>query len=435
MIASDAMTSIKKQNLKIFVYFVFLIGVLCRFISWMSPQPFWSDEMATLFFARLPIHEAITRDHHFFYSQLLRLWDFISPESERGLRSLSLLISLATFTYAHWRWRNIWLTLLLAVNPASIYFASELKSSALFEFSALLFMGTVTQNPLKINYLIFTGLFVTLAHPLGIFLPLSYCLLQTIITRQKIKSYYAFYTLLLASMALVLFNYAIKLNALAWLKNYPASHLWGKLYSLLFDLFTHSELWMITGISMLIWSTVQQKNKYSLWFVITFALYIAAILYSDLNLGISRFIVPLSLIMLLALSDSFEHLLTEGRTKTLWAVCGFCVFINLKCFALDLTLNKSAWQEAAQDFCKSPSNLPAFYFGHAGIQYYLKCARQKWIPDELPNETRWLVTTFQVAEFEKQLVSIYGGRYTLTKTQEYNLKSNEPVIAYDLKIK
>jgi hypothetical protein len=224
------------------------------------------------------------------------------------------------------------------------------------------------------------------------------------------------------------------LHSLQWLKTYPSANLWYKMYLLIFETFSHSEVAIFVCISALVYSFYFQK-KNIIWLLICLAVYSGAIFYSGFNLGLSRYTVPLYLLTLYTLAEALSILKEKLNTKAFATLVTIIVFTQLKATTFSFMLSKSAWLEAANHFCSEAQTVPVYLFGHQGIKYYFKdCAIPTWNLQGLPLESRWLVSLHNENEFQKNVRHNYGDNIALTKLHEYNLKSNEPVLVYNLRL-
>jgi hypothetical protein len=138
-----AFSSLSRAN--VFSFALFGLGVLLRLTSALWPESFWFDEMITLYFAKLPVAESFFIDNHpptFFL--LLKLWvSLVGPldhNSEPVLRLLPFFISVLGLAAVFGGWSSWGVRIAMVLNPASIFFASEVRHHSLFELMSILFV-------------------------------------------------------------------------------------------------------------------------------------------------------------------------------------------------------------------------------------------------------------------------------------------------------
>lgn len=124
---------------------VAIVGVTCAVAlgaRFVVPSALWLDEALSVNIARLPIHEipdALRRDGHPpLYYVLLHLWIEWFGESDRAVRALSGLISIATIPPAYLVGRRLggqrlgWLTVIvLCLSPYFLRYGSEARMYSL----------------------------------------------------------------------------------------------------------------------------------------------------------------------------------------------------------------------------------------------------------------------------------------------------------------
>jgi hypothetical protein len=293
---------------------VFSFGVLLRLVSAIWPESFWYDEMITLYFARLPVAESFFIDNHpptFFL--LLKLWVWlignIDNNSEPILRLLPFLISTVGLAAVFHGWKSWGVRVAMAINPASIFFASEVRNHSLFELMSILFALQATKvwtergEPIQIsNYLILglAGVGLLLSHFLGIVLILSFLFLiagSTFAAERSLGQISKFLIAMafICGFGWILETYWIRAEYLNWLTEFHRGSVWVLITEPLLVVGSYSRVWTVlflSGLLALVMRGGPSANFYAKWsLAFFFCIFVTEIVFNR-SLGFRKFMIP-----------------------------------------------------------------------------------------------------------------------------------------------
>ena len=332
--------------------------------------------------------------------------------------------------------------LLVAVNPASVQFAGDLKYSSLLELFMVVWVYLIldflkasrADQPVerqKVIGLIICGALLSLTHYLGLvvilasFLYLSFQKNVSFTVRRK----FALGSLGAATLMVVVYFGFLHHEYLIWLKKgaEPATVLW--------TLVQYSKFWgfgliLFVGVGLFRWNSDAAGL-----FLVNGALLFLIMWTTGYNLAAERFLIPLYALTFFIVA---EILTRENKTPLKTLMMGLCVLgalLQAKKVYGDLDTPKSGWKAAAQYLTSEKISGPAFVFGHVSLRYYFP---EPNVPEDThwenyltARETFWFTNAFN-AERMKEKLSRPGGSVTFKKLETFEPQSFEPVFLYSV---
>lgn len=370
-----------------------LSGVLLRFASVYWGQTFYADEQATLFFSQISSLEALFRDNSApAFPLLLRAWLLLVPPQEFLLRLLPFGISVVSLGLV-WRfWRNPVILILFVINPASVEFAGELKSSALFELTAIIFVHTFGSYCVKweldslkgedVGRLFFSALALGLSHYVGLLLVFSGLIYLTFNPYRNPKHVRRVASIvaicLLAALMFWLNQNWIRAHSLVWMEAFHREKNWLLLTEPLYVLGSYSRFLAIVLVAAIAFR-IGRNSRVACWFLLTYLVYVAVELMTNRSLGFRRFLVPLEILSILVLAEAVSRGFLVAHARN-WIIVGIATgaILQLKKIGEDIVNPKSGWAAAGAAICSRDRLDKINYFGHESLRYYLPASCASW---------------------------------------------------------
>ena len=417
---------------------VLLVGLLLRLYVAFRNNGFWSDDLATIYFSKIPFMESITRNNSApAFELLLRCWMFIFGDKEIVIKSLPVLISSFSLFVAFFTGSPLFL-LLLALNPFSILAASQVKSTALFEFATLvyiiaLFRYCFSDKPQSslvraLCFLLFSSIFCSV-HYLALVVIESFGILLVFRYFKDRAQALGFVLLALPILAGVgLLEAVINFDHLGYLRNRN-----------LFGLFQKDQLWEflrgVDGLSLLapifygiffglLSKTVRQQIAFR-GFLLAIAIFVLISEMMSYSVLIWRYLIPLNVLFAAAISYSLPTDSGVKKLKVVAALFSIFLFVNFVDMGR-LSLNSESWKLAAQELCSQQHRLPLTVWGTGGLAYYFtpECADIRYIETDLSNYCGDILLPSQ---YVKEFSASFDLNGPIEKVKEFGGLSTEPV--------
>lgn len=397
-----------------------IFGMALRFAAGLWPEGYGSDELAQLSYAGLPWIELLTRDNNPpLYAIFLKIWlSVFPPESEPVIRLLSTLTSCVTLLLVRRIWRSPWVLAAFALNPASISFASDVKNSALFELGIVLFFGSCylalnVKNSEAIN----RHQSPFLSKPVAIFIGASAMITTSFISAiplavaafvllprwtEQIKRFRLPILVFGSSSVFAAIVAAIWLRPahLTWMGEEYAKSPFESYLLIFYAVGSYSYALTLSTIAVILvwWRTSTEPLKKDLLLATAFCtlLYILIPAVLGMSIGYRRFLIPLQVLVSICSGLAVHHFMQPDRFQKSARIAAsvfvllFC-FINLKKFTEDLIWSRSAWKQAAANFCNS--NEKHYIWGHSSLIFYFDRVRPGCAEVRMTlSEGSWLVS-------------------------------------------
>lgn len=429
---------------------LFSLGFVLRLVSAVWPESFWFDEMITLYFARLPVAESFFIDNHpptFFL--LLKAWVWlignIDSNSEPILRLLPFLISVAGLAAVFCGWKSWGVRIAMTLNPASIFFASEVRHHSLFELTTVLFILQATRVWTKRNepiqnfeiwLLALAALALLSSHFLGVVLILSFLFLLTLSTFSQKKSWlqisiYVFAMFAVCCLGWILENYWIRAEYLDWLTQFHDGSLWVLLKEPLLVVGSYSRLWTLLSVGALLAIALRGQTSarfYSQWFLAFFICTVATEIVFNRSLGFRKFMIPGHVLASVALGlGAIDFFRSQPKKLFRVFVSIALIFgfgITVKKIGEDLVGLRSGWKTVMKRECENRT-LPILVWGHPSFDFYFSPACALISNNVIPGT--WYVSR----DLSKYLISNQSFEFELLEVIEE--KALEPIHKYEAK--
>lgn len=366
---------------------------------------FWSDELSTYMYSAEPLSKTFAFDNSLpLFQFLLRGWIYLFGDGFSVLKLFPLLISCLTVVLVCESFS--WLTLLiLAINPASLEFAAQLKDSALFEFSIFLilaYLNRLDTRPLtskRIFVLISLFIFAVWAHFLAVIFvfAVSGWLIFKKTDNSRQRDILIAFMILLFLFSWKVFSELLYLRTLGWMKS---SHFeFSSDY--LFNIIMSKAVFALLGAALLSLPFVYSLRQAALLWLV-FLGYVFAIVLSGKLLTHFRFITPLIALLIMLPELLFQKLSGWAKYFLLIFLGVYIVFAYVEF----LPAKQGSWAEAAAELCDG-SGTPLTVWGNAGLRYYFPedCAQLgQWRTFDKRNARRVLIRQQYLEAFQRQVM-------------------------------
>lgn len=446
-----AFSSLSRAN--VFSFALFGLGVLLRLTSALWPESFWFDEMITLYFAKLPVAESFFIDNHpptFFL--LLKLWvSLVGPldhNSEPVLRLLPFFISVLGLAAVFGGWSSWGVRIAMVLNPASIFFASEVRHHSLFELMSILFVLQASKvwmlrGKPEVNsqyfILAIAALGLIASHFLGVVLILSFLLLFLFssLSFEKSPKAVGASLVVIAMVSIVgwgLEHFWIRADYLSWLTEVHQGSWWLLLKEPLLVVGSYSRVWticLLVALAVVIWRSGLQTNFYAKWtFAFFICIFITEVVF-DRSLGFRKFMIPGHILMSVALGlGAVEFFKAQPRALMRSLVVIALLFgfgISVKKIGEDILGLRSGWKTVMLRECGNSTQASVRVWGHPSFDFYFPPSCMQ-ISNEL-SAGEWYVSR----DLAHQMKNQNGFSFDLVEVIEP--KALEPIQRYRVQLK
>jgi len=400
---------------------------------------FWSDELTTLYFSKIPLAEALLKDNSApAFGVILRFWQWIFGESEMALKLLPLLISFSTLIIAAVYGHPL-LVFLLAFNPISILDATQLKSTALFEMFALIYGLSISRFCYRDNgrsdgskvaiYLALSSLFVGV-HYLAIISIEAFGILL-FFKHLKNRNIFASMFVLIAPLAIGfgLVDYLINFDHLGYLRNKNLSILFER--DELIEFLTSGAgfcllIPLLSGLIGIFSKKLRQSFEYKS-FLLAMVLYVLLSEFLKYSLFTSRYLTPLFVFFAVSVAAISKYRFTTSRT-ILNVACSILVVIFLWHGYRTgmLSISSESWKQAAKELCVGPKHEALTVWGAKGLRYYFpdSCARIRYIDSDLSTFCGEILIPSQ---YTSEFIAYFNKYGPIERVKEFGNLSIEPL--------
>ena len=371
-----------KINFKSLPLILLAVGIAIRVFISFNNSGFWSDELASIHFSKISVLDAITRDNGGpLFQMILRAWMSLFGESEHSIKALPLTISIVSLVIVSRRFSKIVLALMV-FNPFSIIAATQIKSTALFELATVVFVYAnyfeLFKSELffpKLKKLILFLILLVLTNYISLLLVMVILFLLLFKTI-KHKSFYYNLILYFIFMAIALFvkEEVLSFMNLSFLRGFSMDTLLSANRFLNLkndiDFYCFLSSFILAGLVFLM-----NKRLYSLSFV-TLILVLMYLVFSQLlglNLLITRYMTPLSVLSVLSIESLFTSSTTQAKKRFVLSFIGL-LLIGFNYFHIN-RITSNSWKLAANELCSQSEKITVW--GHDGLKYYFSdsCAK------------------------------------------------------------
>lgn len=397
-----------------FSFWLFLIGFALRLISALWPESFWFDELFTVHFAKLPLAESLFLDNHppTFYV-LLKGWlavlGELNSDSEPLLRLLPFAISILGLLIFFKCFTSLGARVAMALNPASIFFASEVRHHSLFELMSIVFIvqakllldasatDAKSSESRRSAYWFFSAASVglILSHFLGVVLILSFLGLwvlkvEKIGVRSNRRIWIIAAAVAVCGLGLAIEKFWIHSNYLGWLSMVHRDAPWHRLTEPLMVLGSYSRVWtflMVVATIGVAYRGSENCRMYATWLLIfILGIYSTEIIFNR-SLGFRKFMIPGHILGSIALGTAateyarrlvpFQWRKGPYLKHAVILVIVMGLVISLKKIGEDIWIPRSGWKTLMIRECKQVAKDPIRIWGHPSFEFYFpeSCAR------------------------------------------------------------
>ena len=364
-----------KENLKIYSAILLLLGIVFRVYISFQNAGFWSDELTSIYFSKIPFLDALARDNAGpLFQLILRCWMFVFGDSEYSIKALPLGISIISLIIVKRKFSNSVLAL-MALNPFSIMAATQIKSTSLFELVVIIFIYVnyfeFIKSELVFSKIIKLFLFLILL-ALTNYASLIFVMVVLLLLAVKSLKNNNFYLNLILYIIFVLVAVFVKEQVLSFTHlSFLRGFSLDSFFTLekLLNIRNEPDLYFVITsffLSALVFSFNKKLYSISSLALILGTFYIALSQVLGLNLMLVRYMTPFIVISILSV-ESVVKANTVGKKNKLVLKIAIILITILNVLQINIVTSGS-WKQAAAELCLESEKIKVW--GHDGHKYY-----------------------------------------------------------------